>query len=279
MKLEELIRAALEEDIGAGDWTTRFLVSPQLQGKAQVISREAGILSGLEAFAEVFRQLDEKIGMEPNYRDGDAISAGDFVIGLEGSVAPILTGERTALNFLQRLSGMATLTRKYVDAVQGTKAVILDTRKTTPLLRALEKAAVRHGGGSNHRFGLHDMILIKENHQYVAGGIAAAIWQAKTSMQKSGVSQPLQIEVEIQNLDQLDEALKLDVDRIMLDNFSLRDIRQAVRRVDRRVPLEVSGGVNLENVRQIALTGVDYISVGALTHSAKALDFSLLLSK
>jgi nicotinate-nucleotide pyrophosphorylase (carboxylating) len=278
MTLEAMVRAALEEDVGACDWTTKLLILPSAAGSAQVISKAAGVLSGLDPFSEVYRLLDSSIKVSADFQDGSPISAGAVVLHLEGPVAGILTGERTALNFLQRLSGIATLTRQFVAAIQGTKAIILDTRKTTPLLRSLEKAAVRHGGGSNHRAGLYDMILIKENHIAAAGGISAAIWQAKLGQQKAGLNRPLLIEIEVQNLEQLEEALKFDIDRIMLDNFQLPEIRRAVERAEGRVPLEVSGGINIANVREIALCGVDYVSIGALTHSATAHDFSLMLN-
>jgi nicotinate-nucleotide pyrophosphorylase (carboxylating) len=278
MTLEELVRAALSEDIGPGDWTTRLLVPPELIGSAQVISKANGVLSGLKPFGEVFRLLDSSLRMHRHFSDGDDIAAGDVVLKMEGKVAAILTGERTALNFLQRLTGIATLTRKYVESVRGTKAVILDTRKTTPLWRSLEKEAVRHGGGANHRSGLFDMILIKENHEAAAGGLAAAVQRAKQNQKNVGIHSPLAIEVEIQKLEQLDKILPLGVDRIMLDNFSLQDIREAVQRVNGIIPVEVSGGVTLDDVRQIALCGVDFISVGALTHSAPAHDFSLLVN-
>ena len=277
MTLEELVRAALSEDIGPGDWTTRLLVPPELTGSAQVISKAQGVLSGLKPFGEVFRQIDSSLQIQSYFSDGDDVAAGDVVLQLKGKVAAILTGERTALNFLQRLTGIATLTRKYVESVRGTKAIILDTRKTTPLWRSLEKEAVRHGGAANHRFGLFDMILIKENHAAAAGGLAAAVQRAKQNQKNVGIHSPLAIEVEIQNLEQLDEILPLGVDRIMLDNFSLQDIRTAGQRINGIIPVEVSGGVTLDNVRPIALGNVDFISVGALTHSAPAHDFSLLV--
>ncbi len=277
MTLEKLIREALSEDIGPGDWTTRLLVPPELTGSAQVISKANGVLSGSKPFSEVFRQIDSSLQMQCYFSDGDDLAANDVVLLLEGKVAAILTGERTALNFLQRLSGIATLTRKYVESVRGTKAIILDTRKTTPLWRSLEKEAVRHGGAANHRFGLFDMILIKENHAAAAGGLAAAVQRAKQNQKNVGIHSPLAIEVEIQNLEQLDEILPLGVDRIMLDNFSLQDIRTAGQRINGIIPVEVSGGVTLDNVRPIALGNVDFISVGALTHSAPAHDFSLLV--
>jgi nicotinate-nucleotide pyrophosphorylase (carboxylating) len=273
--LAQLVSDALREDVGEADWTTRLLIDPQAAGSASVIARAWGILSGLAPFTEVFRQIDEHIEVRPQFGEGDALTAGSTVLLLEGPLGGIMTGERTALNFLQRLSGVATLTTRYVQAVQGTRAVILDTRKTTPGLRALEKAAVRHGGGSNHRLGLYDMILIKDNHVAAAGGIAAALQRAREGLKR--LSRAIPVEVEVRNLEELQDALALSPDRIMLDNFSLEGIRRAVDFTAGRVPLEASGGVNLESVREIARCGVDFISVGALTHSAPALDFSLLL--
>ena len=274
MNIEILVGEALKEDLGSGDITTQFTVDPEQAGSARVISRSDGVLSGLEPFGEVFRQIDESLQVIFRFQDGQAISKDDVICALNGSIASILSGERTALNFLGRLSGIATLTRRYVAEVQGTKAVILDTRKTTPLLRSLEKAAVLHGGGGNHRHGLYDMILIKDNHEVAAGGIAAAL-----SRVAAGLEQNIAVEVEVQNLDQIEDVLNSRVDRLLLDNFSIEMIEKAVHKVSGRVPLEVSGGISIENVRHTALTGVDYISVGALTHSAPGLDFTLLLTK
>jgi nicotinate-nucleotide pyrophosphorylase (carboxylating) len=275
--LKAIVQAALQEDIGAGDWTTRLLLAPQAYGSATVAAKTNGVMSGITVFTEVFRQLDESITVGPRFTDGQTVKTGDIVIEMRGPLAPILTGERVALNFLQRLSGIATLTKSYVEAVHGSRALILDTRKTTPNLRFLEKAAVVHGGGQNHRQGLYDMILIKDNHVFACGGISAAIQQALVESRNIGLRLP--IEVEVKDLNDLDEALNFssDLERIMLDNFDLETIRIAVMRTAGRVPLEVSGGVNLACVRDYALAGVDYISVGALTHSAPALDLSLLI--
>jgi nicotinate-nucleotide pyrophosphorylase (carboxylating) len=277
MDLKAIIQAALKEDIGAADYTTRLLVAPQTFGSATVVAKNSGVMSGIAVFTEVFRQLDESISVRPKVSDGQAVKSGEVLMALQGPLAPLLTGERVALNFLQRMSGIATLTRSYVEAVKGTRAVILDTRKTTPNLRFLEKAAVVHGGGRNHRQGLYDMILIKDNHVAASGGISAAIKLTLTKSRNLELLLPL--EVEVKDLDELDEALKFvgDLERIMLDNFDLDTIRTAVARTKGLVPLEVSGGVTLANVRDFALTGVDYISVGALTHSAPALDLSLLV--
>lgn len=282
MDLCELVRAALEEDIGSGDLTTEFTVDSERMGHAQVIAKSDGVLSGSEPFREVFRQLDDSLSVKFLITDGEPLKAGDCVAELRGHVVPILTGERTALNFLQRLSGIATLTKRYSDALVGTRVKILDTRKTTPLLRDLEKAAVRHSGGVNHRRGLYDMILIKENHEMAAGGIVQAILKVEAGIEKSKFRVP--VEVEVQNLEQVNEIIgyiqssqKLRINRILLDNFDLAGIETALKTVAGKIPLEVSGGINLQNVHKIAQTGVDYISIGALTHSAPALDFSLLL--
>lgn len=274
MNLKEFVSAALEEDIGSGDITTQLTIPPGRNRTASVISKSEGILAGTAAFIEVFRQLDESLQIELKFQDGERISAGDIVIEMSGAVAPILIGERTALNFLGRLAGIATLTGLYVENVQGTGAVILDTRKTTPLMRRLEKDAVRSGGGGNHRFGLYNMILVKDNHEVAAGGIAEAL-----SRIESNLKEDVQIEVEIQSPDQIDEVLQYKIDRILLDNFSIDMIAEAVKKVAGRVPLEVSGGVTLDNVRAIAQTGVDFISVGALTHSPPNFDFSLRIDE
>ncbi len=270
MDTEELVRRALEEDIGEGDVTTAATVDAYIRGRALLSAKSDGVLSGLEVFCEVFRQFDETVAFHPSYHDGESFPRGAVIGVLEGPLASILSAERTALNFLGRLSGIATLTRRYVDRVRGTNAVILDTRKTTPLHRTLEKAAVVHGGGANHRFGLYDMVLIKDNHEAAAGGITRALQRLQTSLKKD-----LKIEVEVQTLEQINEVLSFSVDRILLDNFNLDMIKAAVDFVKGRIPLEVSGNVTLDNVRDIALTGVNYISVGALTHSAPSADFSL----
>lgn len=271
---EHLITLALEEDVGAGDWTTRWTVDPNARAKAAITAKAAGVVAGLAIAEAVFRRLDPDLDFTTDRADGDAVAPGDRVCTLQGRAHAILTGERTALNFLQRLSGIATATRRYVEAVAGTGARILDTRKTTPGWRRLEKAAVRAGGGGNHRAGLHDMVLIKENHIAAAGGITAAVQRVRAH-DRDG----LPIEVEVRNLAELDEVLPLGVDRVLLDNMDLDEMRAAVARAhacgSRRPALEASGNVTLERVAAIAATGVDLISVGALTHSAPALDLSL----
>jgi nicotinate-nucleotide pyrophosphorylase (carboxylating) len=274
MDLRELVTAALKEDIESGDITTELTVPETFLGTARVISKSAGIIAGLAAFSEVYRQVDESLQVETDFRDGDSVAPGDDVIVLSGALASILKGERTALNFLGRLSGIATLTAQFVNRVEGTGAVILDTRKTTPLMRHLEKEAVCSGGGANHRFGLYDMVLVKDNHVAAAGGIDKALTRIDANL-KLGIL----VEVEVQSLSQLDVVLKHHVDRILLDNFSLETIQKAVKKVAGRIPLEVSGGITLENVGDIASTGVEFISVGALTHSPPNFDFSLRIDE
>lgn len=270
MDLVSLVKAALEEDVGSGDITTELTIDADGAGEAIVIPRADGVLSGTIPFKEVFRQLDGNINIDWHCQDGEEVKKDVAICGISGSVRAILTAERTALNFLGRLSGIASLTRKFVDQVSGTQAVILDTRKTTPLLRALEKDAVRHGGGCNHRHGLYDMVLIKDNHEAAAGGIGQAINRIKESLDTD-----IQIEVEVDSIEKIDEVLNYEVDKILLDNFSLEMMEEAVIKVAGQIPLEASGGITLENVRNFAQTGVDYISAGMLTHSAKCFDFSL----
>ncbi len=265
-----VIRRALAEDIGPGDVTTNWIIPESQRSEAIILAKTAGVLAGLDVARDVFALVDERIRFEPLLTDGDRLQPKDVVARIAGPTRGILTAERVALNFLQRLSGIATLTRAFVDAVAGTKAVILDTRKTTPGLRFLEKYAVRMGGGANHRIGLYDMVLIKDNHIEAAGSITGAVQRVR-ARNAAG----LLIEVEARTLDDVREAAMLAVDRILLDNMTCEQMRQAVQLVNGRVPLEASGNVTLETVRQIAETGVDFISSGALTHSAKALDLSL----
>ena len=271
-----LIRAALDEDVGGGDWTTLWTVPAGRTASARIVAKEAGILAGVEVAVAVFAAVDPTLGVTPELADGDPVSPGTRVITLDGSARSILTAERVALNFLQRLSGVASVTRAYVEAVEGTGARILDTRKTTPGMRFLEKAAVRAGGGFNHRVGLHDMVLVKENHIAVAGGIAAAVRAVRDS---NGAG--LRVEVETTSPAEIREALAAGVDRILFDNMSVEQLSGAVALVRAgahpRPETEASGGVRLDTVREIAATGVDFVSVGALTHSAPALDLSLLV--
>ena len=269
--LERIVHAALAEDIGAGDVTTEATVPADALGTAALLVKEPGVVCGLRAVEVTFRALDPEIAFEAFAEDGDAVEAPAVVARVSGSQRTILTGERVALNFLGRLSGIATLTRQYVDAVAGTGAAVLDTRKTTPGLRALEKHAVAAGGGRNHRFGLDDAILIKDNHLRAAGSIGAAVEHVRRAAD-------LPVEVECDTLEQVGEALEAGVDAILLDNMTPAELRQAVLLVDGRARLEASGGVTLETVRAVAETGVDEISVGALTHSARSLDVSLELT-
>jgi len=267
--IAETVRRALAEDIGAGDLTAD-LIPETAHARARLITREQAVLCGTAWFEEVFRQLDGRIRIAWEAADGDAVRPNQTLCRLEGPARPILTGERSALNFLQLLSGTATAARRYVDAVAGTPAVILDTRKTLPGLRLAQKYAVRCGGAENHRIGLYDGILIKENHIAAAGSIAAAVSAARTRA-PAGVF----VEVEVENLAQLREALAAGAERVLLDNFALEDIRAAVQETRGRAKLEVSGGVTLETIRPLAETGVDYISIGDITKNVRAVDLSL----
>lgn len=268
------IGEALAEDIGSGDVTTMWCVDPDLSAEAEIIAKADGVIAGLAAAVEVYRQLGAA-KLEPQVTDGDEVTAGTVVARLTGNAATILTGERTALNFLIRLSGIATLTRQFVAQVDGTAARITDTRKTTPLWRELERAATRTGGAVNHRGGLDAMVLIKENHLACADGIEDAVDRVREANRDG-----LRIEVETTDLEEVREALAAGVDRIMLDNMSADEVKRAVEMSGRKAPrpeVEASGGVTLANVGELAEAGVDYISVGALTHSAPALDLSLRL--
>jgi nicotinate-nucleotide pyrophosphorylase (carboxylating) len=271
-EITRIIRTALAEDIGDGDVTSLATIPEAAVFQGDLVVKEDGIVAGLEVAQRVFAELDPRVQWTSSAQDGDAVRAGQILARLWGPGRALLTGERVALNLLQRMSGIATLTRCYVQAAQGTHASILDTRKTAPGLRALDKWAVRLGGGQNHRSGLYDMALIKDNHIAAVGSIREAVRRVR-----AGSSPNLLVEVEVTNLDQLLEALDLPVDRIMLDNMTLDQMRRAVRIADGRIPLEASGKVNLRRVGAIARTGVDYISCGALTHSVKALDISLEL--
>lgn len=268
----EGIKTALAEDIGSGDVTTLSIVAENQMINGRFLAKATGIIAGLDVVAETFRQVDPTLTFSPTVADGDCVEKGEVIATVSGSAQAILQAERVALNFLQRMSGIATLTRHFVDAVAGTNAKILDTRKTVPGLRMADKLAVRLGGGHNHRIGLFDMALIKENHITAAGGIATAVHRVKTTYPN------VPIEVEVTNLEELQEALTLPIDRIMLDNMSLEEMETAVRLTNGKVELEASGNVTLQTVRPIALTGVDFISSGALTHSVTALDISLLFS-
>ena len=268
----ETLRRAVAEDVGEGDITTQALMTANEQVRGHFIAKAEGVVAGLAVAHAVYFLLDPDVRFVPQVPDGARVVSGQVLAIVEGKAPALLTGERVALNFLQRMSGIATLTRRFVDAVAHTQAVILDTRKTAPGLRLFDKWAVRLGGGQNHRLGLYDMVLIKENHIAAAGGITAAVRQVRA---RYGKRYP--VEVEVRTLSELAEALTLPVDRILLDNMDIPTLRAAVEMTAHRVPLEASGNVTLDNVVAIAETGVDFISVGALTHSPRALDISFLL--
>ena len=270
------IAIALREDIGRGDVTSEFFVSQDRHALARIVTRERAVVAGIETAAEVFRRVDSKLRIDIRKKDGAEIAIGETVLEVRGAARSILTAERVALNFLQRLSGIATLTRQFVEAAGEHRAKILDTRKTTPGLRAIEKAAVVAGGGMNHRFGLHDMALIKDNHLSAGGQHVDLAGAVRCFREKHP---DLRVEIEADRLNQVRDFLQIDgIDVILLDNMTPDKIREAVALGKGRVKFEASGGVNLETVREIAATGVDYISVGALTHSARGIDFSLELT-
>ncbi|MBI4745720.1 MAG: carboxylating nicotinate-nucleotide diphosphorylase [Deltaproteobacteria bacterium] len=268
--IKTFISNALREDIGPGDLTVTALIPPDTDGKGELIAKEPLILAGIDVAREVFKQVDPLTSVTANYIDGDELTSGTVIASISGKLASLLTAERVALNLLQRLSGIATLTRQYVDRTEGTKASIVDTRKTTPGLRALEKYAVRIGGGKNHRFGLFDGILIKDNHIAAVGSLTEAVKRAREKAPHT-----LKIEVETENLDQVREAISTGAEIIMLDNMGIETMKEAVRLINRKALIEASGGINLNNVRQVAETGVDLISVGAITHSARSMDISM----
>ncbi|GBE43664.1 MAG TPA: carboxylating nicotinate-nucleotide diphosphorylase [Rhizobiales bacterium] len=271
LQAERAVKAALEEDLGlAGDITTQATVCENTRAEAAIVARAPGRIAGLQCAEAAFGMCDRSVKYENVIADGADAAPGQTLAHVSGPAAGILTGERVALNFLCHLSGIATATRAFANAVEGTQAHICCTRKTTPGLRALEKYAVRAGGGQNHRFGLFDAVLIKDNHIAAAGGIETAVKRVRAH-----AGHMIQVEVEVDTLEQLGEVLSLDVDAVLLDNMSLGDLTEAVRRANGKVLTEASGGVNLENVREIAETGVDLISVGSLTHSPKALDLGL----
>lgn len=271
---KELIDRALAEDVGPGDWTTQWTVDARTTGSAVIVAKEPLVVSGMDMATRVFQQVEPELVVTVVAPDGTKLQPLNVAFRIEGPLRGILTGERVALNFLGRLSGIATLTRAFVDAVAGTGARILDTRKTTPGWRRLEKAAVRAGGGENHRFGLHDMVLVKDNHLVASGGVTAAVERIR---QENTLG--LKVEVEVNTLGELDELLPLAVDRILLDNMDLDTMGEAVGRIRElgagRPKTEASGNMKLGSVRAVAETGVDFISVGALTHSAPSADLSL----
>lgn len=268
--LKRAIRFALEEDLGAGDVTTDAVISPEMRGRATLLAREELVLAGMPVFRQVFEELGSGMDYEEFFKEGDLVPSGEKVCLLSGPLNLILKGERTALNFLQRMSGIATLTRRYVERSGSSSVRILDTRKTAPGLRWLDKYAVRAGGGTNHRFGLSDGILIKDNHIAAAGSIIKAV-----KLARENAPHTLKVEIEVEDLEGVEAALKAGADIIMLDNMGLSQMKKAVRLAKGQAVIEASGGINLDTIRDVAKTGVDLISVGALTHSPKAADFSL----
>ncbi|MBN2516331.1 MAG: carboxylating nicotinate-nucleotide diphosphorylase [Deltaproteobacteria bacterium] len=270
MRLRRLIREALEEDIGSGDVTTLAVLTGDETGTAEANAKEDIIVAGIGIFREVFLHSDNDIQFVPERKDGQSVNKSGIIAHISGKLASILSAERVALNIFQRMCGIATLTKKYVDAISGTKAKILDTRKTMPGLRAFDKYAVKIGGGYNHRMGLYGGVLIKDNHISAAGGIVNAVTRALNNIPPA-----LKIEVEVKNLTEVEEALSAGADIIMLDNMNTDDMKQAVSLIDGKALIEASGGVTLSNVRDFAETGVDFISIGAITHSAPAADISL----
>jgi nicotinate-nucleotide pyrophosphorylase (carboxylating) len=266
----EIVRRALAEDLGGGDITTQATVDTDLRARGEIVAKCDCVIAGLAVAAETFRQLDPSVVFTVRKSDGSRCSHGDVVAEVRGAAGAMLTAERTALNLLQRLSGIATLSRRFVEAAGG-RITILDTRKTTPTLRALEKYAVRAGGASNHRSGLDDAILIKDNHIRLAGGVGQAVARMRAARRE------LPIEIEAQSLEQVDQALAAGADIILVDNLPIVEVREAVRRIAARAKVEISGGVTLERIPELAATGADYVSVGALTHSAPAADLSFEL--
>lgn len=267
------IKQALEEDVGSGDVTTNPIVSKDVEASGQIVAKQSGVVAGLVVAEAVFRLMDPDVRFDANFTEGSHVERGTILADVSGSAQAVLTAERTALNFLGRMSGIATLTRQFVDRIAGTKGKILDTRKTAPGLRAVDKLAVLYGGGYNHRHGLYDMILIKDNHIDLAGSLAEAVRLARAS------GSDLETEIEARTLEDVEAAVQLGVQRILLDNMTPETMKEAVRLTAGRAKLEASGNVTLETVRQVAETGVDYISVGELTHSAKVFDVSLKLKR
>ncbi len=266
-EIDRIIDAALKEDVGESDYSTNLIIPGEKINSAYLKAKDEGIIAGLKVAERVFKKLNENFEWIQNCNDGDTVKNGQIIAEMKGSFRAILTGERTALNFLQRMSGIATQTSQFVEAVKPYKTKILDTRKTVPGLRLLDKYSVKAGGGTNHRIGLFDMIMLKDNHIKIAGGITKAVEQVRKSMPKK-----LKIEVETSNLNEVEEALNCNVDIIMLDNMDIATTIKAVKIAGGKIPLEASGNMTLERVREVAAAGVDYISIGSLTHSVKALD-------
>lgn len=272
--IDELIERAIKEDIGDGDHTTLSTVPQDVQGNAKLLVKEAGVIAGVDVALKIFRKIDSNLKVEVLIEDGTVVKPGDIVFNVSGNTHSILQAERLALNFMQRMSGIASNTKKYVDKLEGLKTKVLDTRKTTPGLRVVEKMAVKIGGGVNHRFGLYDMILVKDNHVDFAGGIEKAILKIKDYLEKNGKKIP--VEIEVRNQHELEEVLKTGfVDRVMLDNFTPEETRKAVEFINGRIEIESSGGINLETIRSYAECGVDFVSVGELTHQINSIDLSL----
>mgnify|MGYP000784551309 FL=1 len=271
--IDKLIDLAFAEDIGDGDHTTLSCIPATAMGKSKLLIKEAGVLAGVEVAKEIFNRFDPTMKVEVFINDGTEVKPGDIVMVVEGKVQSLLQTERLMLNVMQRMSGIATMTRKYAQKLVGTHTHVLDTRKTTPGMRILEKMAVKIGGGVNHRIGLFDMILLKDNHVDFAGGIEQAITRAQNYLKEKGKN--LKIEIEVRNFDELEQAMKVGgIDRIMLDNFNIENTKEAVRRINGRFEVESSGGITFDTLRDYAECGVDFISVGALTHSVKSLDMS-----
>ena len=271
--IQHLIEIALKEDIGPGDITTDNLVGPDLEGQGVIIAKEPLVIAGLDIAKQVFEHLDPKVIFKPEYSDGDAVKDGETIANVEGKLRALLAGERTALNFIQRLSGIATYVRSYVDELANKSVRLVDTRKTAPGWRVLEKYAVRAGGAHNHRMGLYDGVLIKDNHIAACGGIKEAVNRIRTK-----VSHLVKIEVEVSDLDQVKDALGAGADVIMLDNMDIQQIKEAIAFIDGKALVEVSGGITRSGLKRLADTGVDIISVGALTHSARSVDISMRIS-
>jgi len=270
IEIDKIVSLALKEDIGTGDITSTLIISRDKTAKAFLLSKEEGVIAGLEVAKSVFRKLDKNIRWRNLVKEGEVVSAGTKIALVEGNYRALLTGERTALNFLQRMSGIASITLKYVEQLDGLKTKILDTRKTVPGLRILDKYSVYKGTGTNHRIGLYDMVMIKDNHIKAAGGISKAVTRIKKKLNKK-----IKIEVEATTIEEVKEALNSGADIIMLDNMSIKSMNEAVKLINGKAKVEASGGVEINSVRKIAETGVDYISVGALTHSVKALDIAM----
>ncbi len=275
MKIEDIIKKSLEEDIGDGDHSSLSTIPETAMGRAQLLAKEDGVLAGVRIAKMVYDSVDYNTTFKVFIQDGNTIKAGDVIFEVYGKAISILSAERLALNFMQRMSGIATSTKKYVDEIAGTSTTLLDTRKTTPLLRELEKEAVKLGGGDNHRMGLYDMIMIKDNHIDFAGGIKQAIEACNRYLKKN--KKNLKIEIEVRNFEELQQVIEVgNIDRIMLDNFTPADLSKALKIINGVYETEASGGISIDTIRSFAETGVDFISVGALTHHIRSLDLSLI---